>query len=245
MESSSIRRKVGGNWPGGTFSGRRGPIAIAAAAAVIAGILLFVFVQQYKKSVNGTVSTTAVFVATHFIQKGTATNSLATDNAFQRTLVKTNQVRLGAITDSAAIAGDAAAVNIYPGQQLTTADFTASDVTIASQLSRTQRAIAVPVDAIHGLVPYVTSGDYVDVLEGGGQASGGVTTLAQNVLVLAVGGAGGGGGGVGGGGAGGEIVLRVTDKTATAFANAGQIWLTLRPPFGAVNSVHPIVKIGQ
>jgi Flp pilus assembly protein CpaB len=245
MEASSVRRKVGGNWPGGAFSGRRGPIAIAVAAAVVAGILLFVFVQQYKKSVNGTVSTSAVFVATHFIQKGTATNVLATDNAFQRTLVKTNQIRLGAITDSAVIAGDAAAVNIYPGQQLTTADFTASDSTIATQLTGTQRAIALPIDAIHGLVPYVTAGDYVDVLEGGGQAGGGgVTTLAQNVLVLAVGG-GTGGSGIGSSGSAGEIVIRVTDKTATAFANAGEIWLTLRPPFGAVNSVHPIVKIGQ
>jgi Flp pilus assembly protein CpaB len=234
------------------FFGRRGPVTIAVAAAVIAGILLYVFVQQYKKHVNGTVSTTPVFIATRFIQRGTSTSVVAANTLFQRTLVKSGQVRVGAITDPAVLQGEVAATNIYPGQQLTLGDFTRSDVTIASQLSGTQRAIAIPIDNIRGLVPYVQSGDYVDVLEstggGGGGQGGAVTTLAQDVLVLSTGGGTGGGGIGGGGGGGGELVLRVTDKTALDFAkvaNSGGFYITLRPVYGGTNSVHALTTIGK
>jgi Flp pilus assembly protein CpaB len=240
MEASSIRRRVGGNWPGGAFSGRRGTLIIAFVAALLAGLLLFVFVQQYKKNVTGTVNTTPVFVATRFIQKGTSVSVIATDALFQRTLVRTNQVVAGAIPDPAALSGEVAAANIYPGQQLTAGDFTRGDVTVASQLTGVQRAIALPVDPAHGLVGYIHPGDYVDVLSsssGGTGAGSLVTTLAQNVLVLGV--SGGGGGGIGGSG-GSVVVLRLTDKAAlsAAFtADNGKIWVTLRPPAGATDSV--------
>jgi pilus assembly protein CpaB len=247
MEASSVRRKVGGNWPGGTFSGRRGPLAIAIGAAIVAGVILYIFVQQYKKNVNGTVSTTPVFIATHYIQRGTAANQLATETLFQRTLVKNGQVVAGAITDPQTIQGEIASTNIYPGQQLTVTDFTRTGVTIASQLSGTERAMAVPVDGVHGLSPFVEPGDYVDVLESiAGGGNGGlpvVTTVAHDVLVLAIG--GGSGGGIGGG-ATGEIVLRVDDKLAlplAAAADGGKIWLTLRPVIGAKDSVPAIGKV--
>jgi Flp pilus assembly protein CpaB len=248
MEASSVRRKVGGNWPGGAFSGRRGPLAIAIGAALVAGVILYIFVQQYKKNVNGTVNNTPVFIATHYIQRGTAANQLAANTLFQRTLVKNSQVVTGAITDPRTLQGEVAAANIYPGQQLTLGDFTRSGVTIASQFSGTERAMAVPVDGIHGLSPFVQAGDYVDVLESisGGGSTGLplVTTVAQGVLVLAV--SGGGGGGIGGGGAAGEIVLRVDDKLAlplAAAADGGKIWITLRPAIGAKDSVRAIGKV--
>src|SRR5205823_877868 len=101
------------------------------------------------------------------------------------------------------------AVDVYPGQQLTAADFTAANVTIASQLAGPDRAIAVPVDSAHGLTGFVQGGDRVDVLSsfpGGGNGHGAVTVLAQNVLVLSA--AGGGGGGAIGGNNGGNTVLR-------------------------------------
>jgi Flp pilus assembly protein CpaB len=240
MEASSVRKKIGGNWPGDSFSGRRGTLTIAVVAAVAAGVLIFLFVQQYKKNVNGTVSTSPVFVATQFIQRGTATSVIGAESLFQRTLVKSNQVLTGAISDPSAIQGEVVAKNIYPGQQLTAADFTRSNVTIGSELTGTQRAIAVPLDSAHGLVNYVHPGDYVDVLSsfptgpGGGQG-GAVTTLARRVLVLATASAGGGIGTTGGN----EAILRVTDQLALAVAFAvdnGKLWLTLRPPIGATDS---------
>jgi Flp pilus assembly protein CpaB len=240
MEASSVRKKIGGNWPGDSLSGRRGTLLIAVVAALAAGLLIFLFVQQYKKHVNGTVSTSPVFVATQFIQRGTSANVIATKSLFQRTLVKSDQVVTGAITDPSLIQGQVATKDIYPGQQLTAADFTTSDVTIASQLSGSQRAIAVPVDAAHGLVNYVHAGDYVDVLSsfagGTGSTTGGaVTTLARHILVLATSASGGGIGTTGGD----EAVLRVTDQLALEVAYAvdnGKVWITLRPPAGATNS---------
>jgi pilus assembly protein CpaB len=247
MEASSVRRRVGGNWPGGAFSGRRGPLAIAIGAALVAGVILYIFVQQYKRNVNGTVSTTPVFIATHYIQRGTAANQVATETLFQRTLVKSSQVVTGAITDPRTLQGEVAATNIYPGQQLTATDFTRTGVTIASQLSGTERAMSVPIDAIRGLSPFVQPGDYVDVLEsiaGGGSAGlPVVATVAHNVLVLAASGASGGGIG---GGSTGEIVLRVDDKLAlplAAAADGGRIWITLRPVLGAKDSVRAIGKV--
>jgi Flp pilus assembly protein CpaB len=248
MEASSVRRRVGGSWPGGAFSGRRGTLAIAAISAIIAGVLLFVFVQQYKKSVKGTVSTTPVFVATHFIQRGTSADVIATGGLFQRTLVKTNQVTTGAITDTAALHGEVAATNIYPDQQLTAADFTRTNVTIASQLSGNERAIALPTDTAHGLVGYVHAGDYVDLmasLPGGAGAQGGlVIPLDQNVLVLAT---GGGGGGIGSSN-NSDIVIRVTDRVALAAAAAadnGKVWVALRPTNGATDSIGPNAHAGS
>ena len=243
MEASSVRRKVGGGWPGDSFSGRRGTALIAIGAAIIAGLLIFLFVQQYKKNVNGTISTSPVFVATQFIQRGTSANVIGAEGVFQRTLVKSNQVVAGAITDPQAIQGAVAAQNIYPGQQLTTADFTHSNVTIASDLTGPERAIAIPVDSAHGLVTYVHPGDYVDLLAsyGGNGVTGGqggaVTILDQNVLVLATAASGGG---LTGGGSGNEVVVRVSDKVALAVAFAsdnGKVWVTLRPPVGATDLV--------
>jgi pilus assembly protein CpaB len=214
---------------------------------VIAGVVLFVFVQQYKKNVNGTVSTTPVFIATHFIQRGTAAQVLASNTLFQRTLVKTNQVVAGAIADPATLQGEVAATNVYPGQQLTAADFTRTGDTIASELTGNERALALPVDGVHGLSPFVQPGDYVDVLASVSAGNGGslpvVTTLAQNVLVLSVSGSGGGIGAA----TTAEVVVRSTDKLALAMAavsDGGKIWITLRPPIGATNSVRAIGKVG-
>jgi Flp pilus assembly protein CpaB len=207
-----------------------------------------VFVQQYKKSVKGTVSTTPVFVATHFIQRGTSAEVIATGSLFQRTLVKSNQATPGAITDPAVLHGEVAVTNIYPDQQLTAADFTRANVTIASQLSGNQRAIALPVDAAHGLVGYVQAGDYVDVMasfSGGTGVQGGIVTpLAQNVLVLATGGHGGGIGASNNN----ALVVRVSDRVAleaAAAADNGKVWVTLRPTSGATDSIGPNARVGS
>jgi Flp pilus assembly protein CpaB len=236
--SSSVRRRIGGNSPGGMLSSRRGALTIAVVAAVIAGLLIFVFVQQYKKSATATATNTPVYVATSLIPRGTPASLIASGGLFQRTAVKPSQVQIGAIADSSVLHGEVSTTAIYPGQQLTAADFSHSVVTVASQLTGPQRGIAIPVDSTHGLIGFVQAGDYVDVLSSfaSGNGRGVVSTLATNVLVLSAPSAAGGGGLGGGGNSGGNIVLRVTAKTANTFAYAadnGKVWITLRPPVGA------------
>lgn len=239
--SSSIRRRIGGNSPGGMFSSRRGALTLAAAAAVVAGLLLFVFVQQYKKNATTAVVNTPVYVATKLIPRGTPTSVIAANGLFQRTSVKANAVQLGAIADSSVLHGEVTTTAIYPGQQLTAADFTHAPVTVASQLTGTERAIAIPVDSAHGLIGFVAPGDYVDVLSSfaAGNGHGVVSVLASNVLVLSAPSGGGSGGiaGTGGGNGGGNIVLSVSAKIASQLAFAadnGKVWITLRPPVGAL-----------
>jgi outer membrane lipoprotein-sorting protein len=79
------------------------------------------------------------------------------------------------------------------------------------------------MDAPHGLTSYLAQGDTVDVLT---ESNGTTTVLAQNVTVL--------------GNQNGEVVLRLTDKqvlAVSAAADTQKIWLSLRPPVGAQQSV--------
>jgi Flp pilus assembly protein CpaB len=249
MEATSARKKIGRSWSGDMFSNRRTSTLIAIGAALLAGILLFIFVQQYRKSVNGSATVTPVFVASGFIPRGTSATVIASGQLLERASVKSNQVKVGAISDPSVLHGEVAASDIFPGEQITAADFTSANVTIASDLTGSGRAVAVPVDSAHGLIGYVHAGDHVDVLASysGGNAGtrGSVTTLAQNVLVLSAPATNGGGIGSTNNT---NVVLRVSDKVALALtyaADNGKVWITLRPPVGAIQSVSANPQGGQ
>src|SRR5579872_579096 len=123
--SSSNRRRTGGGFSGAMFSTRRGALTTALVAALLAGILLFAFVQSYKKGTSAPVVNTPVFVASGYIPAGTPVSVIAAGQLIARTTVPASHVVVGAITDPSVIRGEAAAVSIYPGQQLTTTDFAA------------------------------------------------------------------------------------------------------------------------
>jgi Flp pilus assembly protein CpaB len=238
MEASS--NKIGRNSPGDLLSTRGGAVAVAAGAAILAGVLLFVFVQRYKDNASSSAAPTTVFVARSLIPQGSSADLIASQQLIQRSSLRGSQVKEGAIVDPAVLHGEVAAVNIYPGQQITAADFTRA-VTVASNLTTTQRAIAIPVDSAHGLSGFVHAGDYVDVYgsyNGAGASSNhSVNTLLQNVLVLSA--PSGASGGLGGGNNNSNIVLRVTDTAAPGLAYAadnGRVWIVLRPPVAASQS---------
>jgi Flp pilus assembly protein CpaB len=237
MDALSATNKIGRRSPSNILSTRGGAMMVAAAAAILAGILLFVFVQRYRTSQNASSAVTPVFVARGLIPQGSAADLIASEQLLQRTTLRGSQVQAGAITDPSVLHGEVAATNIYPGQQITAGDFTTSG-TVASELAANQRALSVPVDSSHGLVGLVHTGDHVDVLAsytGGAGANGGsVKTLLQDVLVLSAPGAVSGG--VGSSGGNSNIVLRVSDQAATGLAYAadnGKVWVVLRPPLGA------------
>ena len=84
MEASSTSGRIGGKWP--ALSGRRSGVIIAVVAAVLAGVLLYAFVQHYKKSTpTAAVSTTtAVIVSTGFIPTGTPASQVASSSAIAK-----------------------------------------------------------------------------------------------------------------------------------------------------------------
>src|SRR5207247_7977283 len=104
-------------------STRRGSILVGVGAAVIAGIVLFAYLHQYRNSVNSSAVPASVLVAKNLIQKGTPGDMIGTTGQYQVASVPKAQLQLGALTDPAALKGRVAVGDIYPGQQLTTAQF--------------------------------------------------------------------------------------------------------------------------
>jgi pilus assembly protein CpaB len=239
MEATSAGKKLGGGSPKDILSTRSGAMTVAALAAILAGILLYAFVQKYRSDQNSSSASTTVFVASSFIPAGSSADLIASQQLLQRTTVRGSQAQSGAIADPSALHGEVAATNIYPGQQITSGDFTTSS-TVASNLAAADRAIAIPVDSAHGLVGYVHKGDHVDILSSfpgaGGNGRGSVTTLATDVLVLE---APSTSSSLGSNSNNNVLLLRVSDQDALHVAYAvdnGKVWVALRPPLGATQS---------
>ena len=210
------------------FRNRGGAVVAGAIVAVIAVILLVVYLRSYRSSVNSGKQAERVLVASKLIQRGTSGTLIASQGLYLVTTVQKDQLKLNAITDPSALNDRVAAGDIFPGQQLTQDDFTTESATsIPYEITGTQRAIAVPVDATHGLIGQVTAGNYVDVYVGvaGGKQGQLVTLLAPNVYVLVAPGTGSA-----------NAILRIDTRDAAKFAFAAdneRIWLVLRPQVGA------------
>lgn len=236
--------------PRGLLKTRQGTIAVGIGAAVLAAILLLVYLRSYRSSVKGSSEPVTVLVATKLIPKGTSGAAVASKNLFSVTTVPKGELKLGALTDSASLRGTVAATDIYPSQQLTQADFTATSAgALASQLSKTERAIALPtLDTEHGLAPNIQAGDHVDVygqLTADSPAGGGrqvLGSLLSDVEVLAAPSAAAPGAAVTG-----NYILKVPSDQAPRIAymaENGKIWLVLRPATGA-RGFHPAFVTDQ
>lgn len=231
---------------------RSGTLALAGAAALLAALLLLVFLGQYRDSVRGGAAPSTALVASGLIPKGTAGDAVIDQGLSKPASIPADDVADGVVADTSAIAGRVAARDIYPGQQITAADFATTGDPIRGKLTGDQRAVAVPLDAAHGLTGQIRAGDRVDVLAGfnsvnvkSGRSGPVLRTLMQDVLVLAVPDSAGGGIS-GGGGKTADITLRVSDRQAAALAFAadnGKVWLALRPPAGASHRAPSTVNL--
>jgi Flp pilus assembly protein CpaB len=206
---------------------------VGAAAAVLAAILLVVYLNRYRASLKGSAEPATVLVAKSLIQKGAPGNILASTRQFQVASIPKDQLKDGALTDPGALAGLVAAKNIYPSQQLTLSDFTPTvPGSLQTSLTKRDRAISIPFDSSHGLVGEIGPGDHVDVYVGLNQAGPGgavpvIKRLIDNALVLGTPGAGA---------SGGNVILRAKGPQAAMLAFAadnGKLWLVLRPASGA------------
>jgi Flp pilus assembly protein CpaB len=223
---------------GGPLSSKGGSIAAAVFTAIVAGLLIVLFLNQYRDGVNKGGVPTPVLVAQKLIEQGTSGDTAGAQALFTTTKVPRDQLKAGAITDAAVLRGKVTVAELLPGQQLTAADFKPAGHGIVTKLAPDERALSVTLDSGHGLLGKVRTGDHVDVL-GGFQVTSGLggvqrpvlQTLMQNVLVLdapksAAGAA------VGGGNNTAQVVLRVTNRTAPRIAFAadnGKVWIALRP----------------
>jgi pilus assembly protein CpaB len=219
------------------FSTRRGSLILGAVAAVLAGIVLLVYLYSYRNSVNSSAAPATVLVAKNLIQKGTPGDIIGTSDQFQVASVPQGQLQTGALTDPAALTGRVAATDIYPGQQLTDLAFAyAPPGTLQTKIAGADRAITVQIDAEHGMIGEIATGDHIDIYvglnrlgPGGSQAI--IKLLMEDVTVLRAPLAGGSG----------LYTLRANTRQAAVLAYAsdnGVMWFVLRPASGA-KTVNP------
>ena len=144
---------------------RNWTLALGIGAALLAAILLVVYLNRYRSSVNAENAATPVLVAKNLIPKGTSGTIIAKQELFQVASLPKNDLKVGAISDPAYLNGRVAATDVFPGQQITTADLSVDYSRDRSDaaLTGSERAVAIPVDGARGLVGYTAQGDHVDV----------------------------------------------------------------------------------
>jgi pilus assembly protein CpaB len=225
MEAHGRLGRLGSGRSGRTLASRRNSILIAAASAVLAGCLIYLFVSHDRKPTTTVLAPTetTIFEARGYIAAGTADSVVAKQGLLKPVQIPVSQALAGAITDPSVVSGEVVAAPIAAGQQITGSDFSHANPTIASYLSGDERAVGFAFDAPHGLTSYVRQGDTVDVMA---QGTKGTALVAQNITVLA--------------NRGGDVVLRLTDKQSLQLATVSGVstlWLILRPVTGAADSI--------
>jgi Flp pilus assembly protein CpaB len=233
------------------LSTRKGAAAAGLVCVVVAGAVVLAAMSSYRKTVNAGVAPQTVFVASQLIAKNTPASVIAQGDLFKPVQVHADKVAAGAIADMSTIHGKVAAKDIYPGEQLTAADFTASG-SLPAQLAPSERAVTLSLDEAHGMVGTIETGDHVDVYAGlqlqssAGQNTPVLRLLMADVPVLkgppqpnsAIGGA--------------QttttslVTLGVNTDQAGAItfaADAGKLWLVLRPAHASTTAPPSMVTV--
>ncbi len=162
---------------------RNGTIAVGVGALVLATLLLLVYLSHYRSSVKSSNAATTVYVAKRLIPRGTSALELANKALYTPVEIASGQLKEGAVTDTGVLQGEVTVNAIYPGQQLTVSDFgtTATSNALSGVLTGSWRAISIPLDAVHGMIPQVQTDDHVDVYV---QVNGVLGLMSSDVLVL-------------------------------------------------------------
>jgi Flp pilus assembly protein CpaB len=235
------------------ISTKRGTLIIASAAALLAGILILVYLNGYRNSVKSEGAPVTVLIAGEDIPKGTSGTVIGSKGLFKRTTMRESELREGAFSDPASMNGQIATREIVKGAQLTSSAFAPGAKALTSDLTATERIVAVPLDSAHGLIGEVEAGSHVDIFAGfnvipiradgtpiaGGQARAVLKRIITDVPVVEIGGKNGG---LGSNST--KVLVRLTDKQAADLAFAsdnGKIWLALRPGAGSESSPPDLV----
>ena len=241
------------------LSTRGGTLIVSGIAAVLAAVILIAYLHRYRESVNSASQPVTVLVAKGLIEKGTPGAVVGTQDLFQTTTAPRDEVKEGAIADPAALRGRVAVSDVYPGQQLTMADFSAQADALGNTISADQRAITIPVDAAHGMIGDVQPGDHVDVFAGfnvkrirpdgtsdpNASERAVLKLIMEDITVLNAPAESKTGFGAGATTTS-DLTLRVDDRQAAQLAFAsdnGKLWIVLRPRAGAAETRPDLVTV--
>jgi Flp pilus assembly protein CpaB len=222
------------------FTTRQGTIILGVGAAVLAAIALIVYLNHYRNSVNSGAQPVQVLVAKNLIEKGTPGDVVGSSGLFQVTSIPKDQLKNGAFVDPKTLTGKVATADIFPGEQITSADFgAATGNSLTQQLARDQRAVVVPLDSPGEVGGQIATGDNVDVwvafnaTSATGVSRPVVRLVLQDMHVLTA------------GTSGGNVTLRATPKQAGELIYASvnaKIWLVLRPSVGSTSPKAPVIS---
>jgi Flp pilus assembly protein CpaB len=229
---------AGQSFAGRMTSSRRGAVVLGVAAAVLAAVLLGLYITQYRSSLESNTAPTSVLVAKRLIPSGTSGAVVGAKQLYTITSVPKDSVKIGALTDPGLLNGQVAAVDIYPGQQLAATDFTPSGSSVgSSELKGSERSISIVIDPLRGSLATLQPGAKVDIYQQLSGASGSLVKLFRpNVAVLAASSEGGdpaeGGTTVGGA----TVILAVPARDVADFLYASEhtdLYFAIRPTSGA------------
>jgi Flp pilus assembly protein CpaB len=236
------------------LSTRGGTIVVSILAAVLAAIILVAYLQRYRSSVRSSGVPVTVLVANGLIEKGTSGQVIANEELYKLSSVPKGEASQGAITDPDALKGKVATADVFPGEQLTAAKFSADEAgSLSNEITGDQRVVTLPFDAAHGLIGKVQAGDHIDIYAGfnvrklgpDGRPVPGVSERAvlklivPDVVVLAVPDSGSSTGKA-------RLTIRASDQDAAnlAFtADEGILWAILRPRANASPTSPNIVSV--
>jgi pilus assembly protein CpaB len=166
-------------------------IIISLLFGVLAWVFVWLYLSSREKELLQIADVRKVVVATTDILEGTAIE----ENMITETDVPRKFQQPGAFESSKEVVGQIAAVPIKQGAQVLGTAMTGVGRNLATKIPRGMRGVSVAVTDVTGVSSLVAANNYVDVLAtvklGSAQGASGqrtfVTTLFQNVLVLAVG----------------------------------------------------------
>src|SRR6476620_346557 len=115
---------------------RRGAGFLSVLAAILAGILIVVYVQKYRNSVNAEGAPVTVLIAKQAIPKGTAGTVIASTGLYSATTIRQSQLLNGAYSDASSLRDRVATRDLYPGSQLTAGDFAPAATSAAASLTK-------------------------------------------------------------------------------------------------------------
>jgi Flp pilus assembly protein CpaB len=218
---------------------RRGTVLLGIGVAALAAIVLLVYLNQYRNSVESNTQPISVLVAKSVIQKGTPGSVIGTSGLYEVASIPKKQVKAAVFVDPKTLTGKYAVADIYPGQQLTAADFSESaSNSLTQDLAKNQRAVVVALDSPALVGGQIASGDHVDVwVAFNAQGANGVSRpvvhqVFQNMHVMNA------------ASDGGNVTLRATPRQAGELIYASQnakLWLVLRPAVGSTTAKPPTI----
>jgi Flp pilus assembly protein CpaB len=140
-------------------------LALPLALAVLAAVLVGLYVVSYRNSVTRGAGLVKVLVASRDIPAGTDGSSIAAGGYLKSQTVPRRAVTPGSVTSARPLTSLIAGSEIYKGQQITLRQFApAAQGGVFAKFSGNERVVVLPGDPSQLLAGTVSDGDHVDVV---------------------------------------------------------------------------------